>query len=170
MISRTHPFTLLLSSLALLAACGQDQAPAEHTTTAAEPAVPVAEPAADNKPAMPRTPAPEGARVFFIAPADGAVVTGTFTVEFGVEAMAVVRAGDNAPASGHHHLLIDTDLPDLGLPIPADANHVHFGDGRTSTELTLPAGEHTLQLLFGDHLHIPHDPPVYSGRITVTVE
>jgi len=167
---RIRLFTLMLCALPLLAACGQDHAPAEHATPAAEPAVPVAGQAVDSQPAMPRTPAPEGARVFFIAPADGATVTGTFTVEFGIEGMAVVRAGDNAPASGHHHLLIDTELPDLALPIPADANHVHFGDGRSSTELTLPAGEHTLQLLLADHLHIPHDPPVYSERITVTVE
>jgi hypothetical protein len=163
MRSRIHPFTLMLCGLPLLAACGQDHAPAEHATPAAEQVV-------DTTPGMPRTSAPEGARVFFITPADGAVMPGTFTVEFGVEGMAVVRAGDNAPASGHHHLLIDTDLPDLALPIPADANHVHFGDGRSSTELTLPAGAHSLQLLFADHLHIPHDPAVYSERITVTVE
>jgi hypothetical protein len=153
----------MLCALPLLAACGQDHSPAEHATPAAEPAI-------DTTPVMPRTPAPEGARVFFITPADGAVITGTFTVEFGVDGMAVVRAGDNTPASGHHHLLIDTGLPDLALPIPADANHVHFGDGRTSTELTLTAGAHSLQLLFADHLHIPHDPAVYSERITVTVE
>ena len=142
MRSIIHSFSLMLCTLPLLAACGQDHAPAEHATPAVEPAP---ESAVDTTPAMPRTPAPEGARVFFIVPADGAIVTGTFTVEFGVEGMAVVRAGDNTPASGHHHLLIDTDLPDLALPIPADANHVHFGDGRTSTELTLPAGVHTLQ-------------------------
>ncbi len=154
---------LMVFALPLLVACGQDPAPAE-------PAVPVAEQAKDIKPAMPRTPAPEHAKVFFNAPTDGAVVTGTFTVAFGVEGMAVVRAGDNLPASGHHHLMIDTDLPDVALPIPADANHVHFGDGSSSTELTLPAGEHTLQLLFADHLHIPHDPAVYSERITIIVE
>jgi hypothetical protein len=163
MRSRIHVRALMFCTLPLVAACGQDQAPAE-------PAVPVAEQVIDSKPAMPRTPAPEHAKVFFNAPADGAVVPATFTVAFGVEGMTVVRAGDNSPASGHHHLLIDTDLPDAALPIPADANHVHFGDGSSSTELTLPAGEHTLQLLFADHLHIPHDPPVYSARITVTVE
>ena len=67
-------------------------------------------------------------------------------------------------------LLIDTGLPDLGMPIPADAQHVHFGDGSTSTEITLEPGEHTLQMLLGDHLHIPHDPPLASGVITITVE
>ncbi len=154
---------LMLFALPLLASCGHDHEPAESSGAAAPSPV-------DDKPTMPRTPAPEGARVFFLAPADGAVVSGSLKVEFGVEGMSLVRAGDNSPDSGHHHLLIDTDLPDPALPIPADANHVHFGDGSSSTELTLPPGEHTLQLLFADHLHIPHDPPVYSGRITVTVE
>ena len=82
----------------------------------------------------------------------------------------IVKAGDKQPHSGHHHLLIDTDLPDPGLPVPADAHHVHFGDGSTTTEITLAAGEHTLQLLLGDHLHIPHDPPVVSNPITITVK
>ena len=67
-------------------------------------------------------------------------------------------------------MLIDTGLPVLDLPIPADANHVHFGDGSSSTRLELAPGEHTLQLLFADHLHIPHEPPVYSEPITITVE
>jgi len=67
-------------------------------------------------------------------------------------------------------VLIDTDLPDLSLPIPADENHVHFGDGRTSTELTLQPGQHTLQMLLGDHMHIPHDPALMSDTITITVE
>jgi hypothetical protein len=84
--------------------------------------------------------------------------------------MSVAPAGDSTPMSGHHHVLIDAELPAMDMPIPADANHVHFGDGSSTTELTLEPGEHTLQLLFADHLHIPHDPPVYSDRITITVE
>jgi len=91
-------------------------------------------------------------------------------VEFGIAAMTVVAAGVNEADSGHHHLLIDTGLPDLGLPIPKDENHVHFGDGSTATELNLAQGTHTLQLLLGDHLHIPHEPPVMSPVITVFVE
>ena len=84
--------------------------------------------------------------------------------------MTVVPAGDDTPHSGHHHLLIDTGLPEMGLPIPADANHVHFGDGRTETEIELEPGQHTLQMLLGDHLHIPHDPPLVSEQITINVE
>jgi hypothetical protein len=154
---------MILLAFVLLAACSR-----EDGTEKAAP--PVADQAVDTAPSMPRTRAPADARVLFKAPADGATVSGTFAVEFGTEGMAIVRAGDNTPASGHHHLLVDIGLPDPGMPIPADANHLHFGDGSTSTELTLAPGEHTLQLLLGDHLHIPHDPPVYSEQITVTVE
>ncbi len=132
--------------------------PATATEAAAEPA------------AIPRTASADGASVFFITPADGATVSNPIGVEFGISGMDVVKAGDNQPHSGHHHLLIDTGLPDLGLPIPADEHHVHFGDGSSSTEITLPPGEHTLQMLLGDHLHIPHNPPLVSERITITVE
>ena len=91
-------------------------------------------------------------------------------VEFGIEGMSVAPAGIQTENSGHHHLLIDTDLPALDLPIPADGNHIHFGDGSTWTELTLAPGEHTLQLLLADHAHFPHDPPVMSAPITIMVE
>ena len=98
------------------------------------------------------------------------MVSSPVTLEFGMEVMTVVPAGDMTADSGHHHILIDTGLPDLKLPIPKDERHVHFGDGSSSTELDLAPGEHSLQLLVGDHLHIPHDPPVYSEVITITVE
>ena len=84
--------------------------------------------------------------------------------------MVVAPAGEDTPHSGHHHLLIDTGLPDLGLPVPKDDQHMHFGDGSTVTEITLEPGEHTLQMLLGDHLHIPHDPPLISDQITIYVE
>ena len=154
---------LILSCLMLgLGACSEK--PAEEPTAAVEPA------AAPEPVAMQRKASAEGARVFFITPADGATVTNPISIEFGVEGMDVVRAGNDQPHSGHHHLLIDTELPDLGLPIPADEHHVHFGDGRTATAISLPPGEHTLQMLLGDHLHIPHDPPLMSEVIRVTVE
>lgn len=147
----------------LVSACSKEQAaaPMPAAEEPAEAAAPMA---------MPRTPSPEGARVFFITPADGATVSSPVTVEFGLEGMTVAKAGDTTPNSGHHHLLVDTDLPDLGLPIPADENHIHFGDGSSSTELELTPGTHTLQLLLGDARHIPHDPPVVSEKITITVE
>ena len=152
---------LTATTALLLGACGNEETAAPVAESASTTSVPAA---------MPRTASVEGARVFFITPADGDSVSSPVRIEFGIESMTVVKAGDNAPASGHHHLLIDTGLPDSGLPIPADANHVHFGDGSTSTELSLEPGEHTLQLLLGDHLHIPHDPPVASETITISVQ
>lgn len=134
----------------------------------------VSEPAIDNTPAaavaLERSASPEGASVFFITPSDGATVSNPFRVEFGIAQMSVVKAGEMATAAGHHHLLIDTGIPNLGEPVPADSRHIHFGDASTSTELTLEPGKHTLQLLFADYRHIPHDPVVQSDTITITVE
>ncbi len=114
---------------------------------------------------------PSGAKVYFIEPQDGATVGSTFTVKFGLSGMGVAPAGTDRDNTGHHHILIDLDeLPDMTKPLPASDNIVHFGGGQTETELTLPPGEHTLQLLLGNHLHIPHDKPVISEKITVTVK
>lgn len=120
---------------------------------------------------MPRTPAPEGAKVYFIEPANGATVDKTFTVKFGLKGMGVAPAGVDAPATGHHHLLIDLDQePAMNMPLPMTDNLKHFGKGQTETEVTLPPGKHTLQLLVGDKNHVPLDPPVISEKITVTVK
>ena len=119
---------------------------------------------------MPRTPSTQGAELYFIAPADNATVTGPVTVRFGLKGMGVAPAGIQLADPGHHHLLVDTDVPPLDKPIPADANHVHFGKGQTETTLTLAPGRHTLQLILGDHLHIPHQPAVVSQKITITVK
>lgn len=120
---------------------------------------------------MPRTAAPEGASVYFITPNDGATVDQTFTVKFGLKGMGVAPAGIDVPETGHHHLLIDTEtLPDVSQTLPATDNIRHFGKGQTETELTLKPGKHTLQLLLGDKNHVPHNPPVLSEKITVTVK
>lgn len=131
---------------------------------------PAAAPQDTSPPVLTRTTSIEGAQVSIVTPDDGDTVSSPFTVNFAATGMGVVRSGDATPGTGHHHILIDTGLPDMNLPIPADDRHIHFGDGSSSTELSLPPGEHTLQLLFGDFLHIPHDPPVYSEVITITVE
>ena len=154
-----------LSTLLLAGACGQ-QDPAS-VATAEAPEAPIA---TEQAMSLPRTVSPDDAALFFISPADGDTVSNPISVEFGLDGMVVVKAGVAEEGSGHHHLLVDTGLPALDLPIPADANHIHFGDASTATELTLTPGEHTLQLLLGDQLHIPHDPPVLSDTITITVE
>lgn len=114
--------------------------------------------------------APDSAKAYIVSPADGAVVTNPFTVIFGLVDMGVAPAGMERLDTGHHHLLIDTDLPYLDEPIPANDQHIHFGGGQTEVRLELPPGEHSLQLLLGDMNHIPHDPPVMSKTITITVE
>lgn len=117
------------------------------------------------------SPAPEGAAVYFITPADGEVVESPVTVRFGLRGMGVAPAGLDAPATGHHHLLIDLDaLPAMDLPLPKTEQVVHFGGGQTEAVVDLPAGQHTLQLLLGNHLHVPHEPPVLSEKITITVQ
>jgi Domain of unknown function (DUF4399) len=115
------------------------------------------------------TPSAPGAEVYFPDLKDGDVVDSKLTVHFGLKNMGVAPAGSDRPNSGHHHLLIDTDLPPLDQPIPNDPNHLHFGAGQTEAAVTLTPGDHTLQLLFGDKDHIPHSPPLYSQRITVHV-
>ena len=113
----------------------------------------------------------EERRVFFIAPLSGEVVSSPIKVIFGADGINIVPAGVDLPMSGHHHLLINVDeLPNLKLPIPADGNHLHFGGGQTETEIDLPPGKHTLQLLLGNHLHIPHSQPLISDKIEITVE
>lgn len=123
------------------------------------------------------TPSPEGARVYFANLEDGASVSGPVTVVFGLSGMGVAPAGTERDNTGHHHLLTnrvawgegpdDADMDESGLY--ADENHTHFGGGQTETVLDLPPGEHTLQLVLGDLNHVPHNPPVVSEQITITV-
>jgi len=120
--------------------------------------------------ALAGTAAPQGAELYIVAPTDGAVVTAPFTVRFGLKGAGVAPAGIEKAGTGHHHLLIDTPVPNLAEPIPSDDNHRHFGGGQTEAEINLAPGQHTLQLLLGDHNHIPHTPPLISRKITVTVK
>ena len=121
--------------------------------------------------ALSREPAPAGAEVYIVAPADGAKIKGPVTVVFGLKGMGVAPAGIKFDNTGHHHLLVDSDVPaDLSQPLPATEKILHFGKGQTETTLTLPPGKHTLQLVFADMLHVPHQPAVTSKRITITVE
>lgn len=116
------------------------------------------------------TPAPKDAQVYFIWPQNGTVIHGgKFWVRMGLRNMGVSPKGVKMPHVGHHHLLIDTDLPPLNQQIPSDRNHLHFGAGETEGRVELPPGKHTLQLILGDHDHVPHNPPIYSRKITVIV-
>lgn len=112
-----------------------------------------------------------GAKVYIVEPQNNAIVTGPVTVKFGIDNMAVVPAGTDQPNSGHHHLLVNVDsLPAGDGPIAKDEQHIHFGKAQTETTLTLPPGKHTLQLVFGDKDHVPHQPVLASEKITITVK
>jgi hypothetical protein len=117
-----------------------------------------------------RMPSPKGAYVYIGWPTDGAVIHSTrFKVWFGTRNFGVAPAGTFVPNTGHHHLLIDVDLPPFDQPIPNDKQHLHFGGGQTEAVIELPPGKHTLQLLMADGRHVPHDPPLYSRKITIYV-
>jgi hypothetical protein len=116
------------------------------------------------------TPARADKRLYFVTPQDGATVTSPVKAVFGLSGMGVAPAGIAKDNTGHHHLIIDAPLPDLSQPIPKDKNHRHFGGGQTETMVELTPGTHTLQLVLGDFKHVPHDPPVTSDKITITVK
>jgi hypothetical protein len=152
----------------------QKAKPAPVAAEPAKPATPPAPPVAATPAPAPgssaRKSAPAGARVYFVDLKNGAEIPSKVTILFGVEKMGVAPAGIDSPNTGHHHLLIDAKLPALDKPIPSDFNHLHFGAGQTEATVTLSPGKHTLQLLFADTDHIPHNPPVMSQPITVTVK
>ncbi len=119
------------------------------------------------------TPAPDGVEIYIISPADGAKVKSPVQVVFGMRGMGVAPAGVEKENTGHHHLLVDTPMLEgdaLNEAIPKDGKHIHYGGGQTEGTLELTPGKHTLQLLLGDHNHIPHMPPVHSPPVTITVE
>jgi len=119
-----------------------------------------------------RIAAPAGAEVYFIAPQNGAKLHSPVTIKFGLKGMGIAPAGIKFDNTGHHHLLVDTELSELKLdaPMPATDKIVHFGKGQTETTLTLSPGKHTLQLVFADYLHQSFDPPLTSKKITITVD
>jgi hypothetical protein len=120
--------------------------------------------------ALSREPSPAGAEVYIVSPKDGAKVKSPVTVVFGLKGMGIAPAGIKFDNTGHHHLLIDAELPtDLSQPLAANEHSLHFGKGQTETSLTLVPGKHTLRLVLGDSLHVPHDPAVVSKPITVIV-
>jgi len=122
-------------------------------------------------PGLPRSVSPAGAKLYIVSPVDGAKVKSPVKVVFGLNGMGIAPAGIKFDNAGHHHLLIDTDLPkEIGMPLPVSEHVVHFGKGQTEASIELKPGKHTLQLLLGDHLHIPFDPVVASPKITITVE
>jgi hypothetical protein len=152
-----HALLVMLVALSL-AACGDNSSSPQQAKKEAAPT-------ADG-----RTPSPAGAKVTILEPKDKATVKSPVTVKFGVEGMEVAPAGTDKPNTGHHHLFIDAKLDDPSTSIPADANHIHYGKGQTEAQVELAPGKHTLQDVFADKNHVPHNPPVVSDVVTITVE
>ena len=158
----------LVAMLALTISANAQQPPAPQPSE--QPAPPPSQEPPSAPPAQQqRHSMPADAKVYILWPPDGAVIKGAFWVRMALSGAGVAPAGVDKANTGHHHLLVDTDLPPLDQPIPNDHNHLHFGLGQTEARLNLPPGKHTLQLLLGDIDHIPHDPPLYSKKITITV-
>jgi hypothetical protein len=150
MMQQNHSATLSALAISLLlVSCSNSSAPTEGAATANE--------------------TPTG-RVFIASPADGTTVSSPVTVVFGLDNFLLAPAGTFEPGTGHHHLLIDVELPPLNQPIPSDANHLHFGKAQSEASIELEPGSHTLQLLLGDGAHVPHNDGLMSDVITVTVE
>lgn len=121
--------------------------------------------------AVEKSKATDNAKLYIISPLDGETVSSPVKIVFGLQGMGIAPAGIKFNNTGHHHLLIDVaELPDVNSPIPSDDNHKHFGKGQTEAVIELQPGEHTLQLILGDHMHIPHDPVVVSKKIKINVE
>ena len=116
------------------------------------------------------TPSAEGAKVYIISPKDSAVLTGPVQIVFGLVGMGVAPAGVENENTGHHHLLVYHPIPPLDEAMTVESGLVHFGGGQTETTIELTPGTHTLQLIVGDQYHIPHNPPLVSKSITITVE
>ena len=119
--------------------------------------------------ALERSAGSQEAELYFISPLDGDVVSKNVRVNFGLKAFGIAPAGVDFNQTGHHHLIVDAELPPLGRPIPSDMNHIHFGKGQTEVMLDLASGTHTLQLLLGDFRHVPHEPAIFSKQIVIQV-
>jgi hypothetical protein len=152
---------------AALAACGQAElqtAPAPTTAVRMNASTPTL------AGGYQKVAAPAGSAVYFVGLKNGDVVSSPLLVQFGLRGVGVAPAGVEKPATGHHHLLVDVAEVDVNAPLPVSDNFRHFGGGQTEARVELKPGPHTLQLLLGDHNHIPHHPAIISERITITVK
>lgn len=121
-------------------------------------------------PSPAQTAAPPDASLYFIYPRTGMKVRSPFTVRFGLRNMGVTHAGDTTPNMGHHHLLVDvTDPISPTEPLPSNKKYLHFGAGQTETQMELPPGGHTMQLVLGDAEHKPFKPLIASPVIRIRV-
>lgn len=108
-------------------------------------------------------------KVYFINLEDGDRLESPFLIQFGLSGMGIAPAGTDRANTGHHHLLINVNEIDLSQPIPSSSSHIHFGGGQTESLIDLMPGDYSMQLVLGDMTHTPHNPPIISQRINITV-
>lgn len=107
--------------------------------------------------------------VDFVEPKDGDTVGTAFMVKLSVSGLTVAPAGDKAPGSGHHHVLINHDPVDSGEEIPFTRRHIHLSNGQTEIQLKLQPGSYKLTAQFGSGDHKSLGAKV-SRTISVTVK
>lgn len=111
----------------------------------------------------------QASSVSFIAPADGATLPTTFAVKFAVDGMEVKPAGEISSSTGHHHLIVSGAAVPIGMPVPFDETHIHFGKGQTEATVTLKPGTYTLTLQFANGAHQSYGEEL-AKTITVHVK
>ena len=105
--------------------------------------------------------------VVITEPTTGSTVSSPVKVCMAVDGVMVqpAKKGIN-PGTGHHHLLIDINLPrDLSKVLGKDSNHIHMGDGSACKELKLGSGKHIIRTLFATGAHVPYNPAITSTVI-----
>ena len=151
----TSLFCLLILLMALLAVTGCG---GENTDDGADQS---ADQDADSGPAVSEETTADSPRAFFASPEDGAAVGTTVTLTFGAENFTIEPVGDGMvhDGTGHYHVGLDTECLPAGEVIPTADPWIHFGDGSSEIEYSLPPGEHTLTLQIGDgeHRTLPED-------------
>lgn len=96
-------------------------------------------------------------RVDILAPAEGDSVSLPVTIRLSATGVEVIPASGVVEAGkGHHHVLIDVDVPDPSLPLPAQPGVIHLGSGAQELVLdSLPPGPHRLIAVFAAGNHVP---------------
>lgn len=133
--------------------------------------VPAAPVPTDEVEALPHpwvVPAPRAAETYFTNLKDGGIYESPFVARFGLSMRGLVPAGQTAGRAGHHHLLVNQDLPlDFKKPLPFTDQYIHFGKGQMEMVVNLPPGKYTFRLLLADQGHIPYF--VYSKPLSLTI-
>jgi hypothetical protein len=98
---------------------------------------------------------------------EGDTLTSPVAITMEAHGVEIEPAGEVRDGAGHFHVIVDGDCVQPGETIPNDETHLHFGDGRTSSEVALDPGEHTICLQVGDGAHTAL--PI-THRLAVVVE